>query len=63
MTANLGMLQGISSETSRNNALLVQLARQGQKETQMIRTFTLVATMYLPASLIAVSNPDRPIAF
>lgn len=63
MNASLGMLQGISSETSRNNALLVQLSRQGQKDSQMIRTFTLVATMYLPASLIAVRNSDQTIVF
>jgi hypothetical protein len=53
---SLGYLQSTSSDSRTENMLLVRLAAQSQRDSQTLKAFTLVATMYLPATLIAVSS-------
>lgn len=56
MQASLMMLQHISTESRAENNLLYRLAEQSQTDSRILKAFTTVATMYLPASLIAVSS-------
>lgn len=53
MQVNLTMLQQIAAETHRENITLARIARQGQDDAKGVRTLTLIATIYLPASLVA----------
>jgi hypothetical protein len=48
------MLQRITSQIGQENATVAELARQGRKDSRTLKALTLVATIYLPSSLIAV---------
>ncbi|PMD19759.1 hypothetical protein NA56DRAFT_705470 [Hyaloscypha hepaticicola] len=50
---NLDILQRTASQIHGTNTTLTQLARQGDKDSRMLKILSVVATLYLPASLIA----------
>jgi Mg2+ and Co2+ transporter CorA len=56
MRNNLDILQRTASQIHGDNATLTQLARQGHKDSRTLKILSIVATLYLPASLIAVSE-------
>jgi hypothetical protein len=56
MQTTLSVLQHLFSESRDENKLLLELAQQGQRDSRTLKAFGSVATMYLPASLIAVSK-------
>jgi hypothetical protein len=56
MQVNLDILQTISIETKRENERLLDLAQKGQDNARVLKALTQVATMYLPASLVAVCS-------
>ena len=53
---SLDILQRTASQIHGENTTLTQLARQGHKDSKMLKILSVVATLYLPASLIAVSE-------
>lgn len=48
-------LQGQSSRTVRNTDRLLHVTMEGQKDAAIVKILAQIATLYLPASLIAVS--------
>ena len=56
-------MERIAFENNKENRNLSQIAAQNQKDSRTLKTLTLIATMYLPASLIAVclilQSPSR----
>jgi hypothetical protein len=54
MQDNLSVLRSISFQAQKDQNLVGQLAVQGQKDSKSLRALTLIATMYLPATLLAV---------
>ena len=48
------MLQRITSQIQHEDVKLAAIARQTQKESKRVQVLSTVATVYLPASLIAV---------
>jgi hypothetical protein len=54
MQGNLEVLQNIAFQNQKENETLATLAFQGQKDSKRLKTLTLIATMYLPVSLVAV---------
>jgi len=53
MRDNIDMLRHISAQTQQDQHLLGMLARQAHQESKSVRALTVIATMYLPASLLA----------
>ena len=53
---SMDILQRTASQIHGENTALTQLARQGHKDSKMLKILSVVATLYLPASLIAVSG-------
>jgi Mg2+ and Co2+ transporter CorA len=53
MQASLSFIQLSSSETTIQNTFLAETARQGQKDSQKLQALTFIATLYLPATLVA----------
>ena len=58
MQATLDVLQNIAFQNQRENETLAKLALNGQSDSKTLKALTLIATMYLPASLIAVNMLD-----
>jgi hypothetical protein len=52
-------LQGIANDTRSQSKTIASIARQASRDSQSIKALTTVATMYLPASLLAVRDPSR----
>jgi len=63
MQDNLTVLRSISHMAQQEQSLLGQLALQGKKESKSVKALTLIATMYLPASLLAVCISISVVAF
>lgn len=57
MRMNLDVLQCIASQIQQENSVLNDLTRQSQKDSRTLKILSIVATMYLPASLVAVRDP------
>ena len=53
------MLQRITSQIQHEDIKLAELARQSQKESKRLKVLSTIATVYLPASLIAVCRLSR----
>jgi len=51
-----GPLKSLAFETRKEQGLLGQLAKQGQQDSKSIKGLTLIATMYLPIGMLAVSG-------
>ena len=45
------------------NELIVQLTERASRDTDAVKTLTLLASAYLPASFVAVSTPSSIHAF
>jgi len=56
MYDHLTVLRTLSFKTQQEQSLLGQLAIQGQRDSKSVKALTLIATMYLPMSMLAVSN-------
>jgi hypothetical protein len=56
MQATLSVLQTISTQSQQENERLLDLAQKAQDTAKQLKLLTQVATMYLPASLIAVRH-------
>ena len=52
-------LQGIGNDTRSQSKTIAGIAKQAGRDSQSIKALTTVATMYLPASLLAVRAPGR----
>jgi Mg2+ and Co2+ transporter CorA len=57
--ASLVALQSIAAQNHQENIILSKVAQQGQDDSRTLKVLTIIATMYLPASLVAVSNRER----
>jgi hypothetical protein len=55
MHENLNIMRHIASDSEQRNETLATLALQSQRDSKHLKALTQVATMYLPATLIAVS--------
>ena len=55
MNQSLEALRGITYQTQKENNTLSRVALQTQKDSKALKALTTIATVYLPASLIAVS--------
>lgn len=56
MQTNVELLKGISYENKTANEMIARLAEQSSKDSRTLKALTVIATMYLPASLLAVSS-------
>jgi Mg2+ and Co2+ transporter CorA len=54
MQSNLAAMQDIAMQNHRENEILGRIAKQTQKDSTALKTLTLIATIYLPATFIAV---------
>ena len=52
---SLSILHMVVSNIEHENTAMVNVARQTQKDSVTLKTLTRVATVYLPATLLAVS--------
>ena len=55
MKQSLDSLRSIAWQSQQESKILASLAIQGRKDSQTLKALTTIATMYLPASLVAVS--------
>lgn len=53
MHDHLTVLRALSFKTQQEQSLLGQLAIQGQRDSKSVKALTLIATMYLPMSMLA----------
>ncbi|KAK2865047.1 hypothetical protein FQN49_003963 [Arthroderma sp. PD_2] len=53
MQGNLKVMERISSESQHENRTLSQIAAQTYKDSKTLKALTMIATTYLPASLVA----------
>jgi len=58
MQENLEILKRISFQSQQENKNLAKLAGQAQKDSRTLKALTLVATMYLTATFLAVNSFD-----
>ena len=58
MHHKLDLLQQISARSAQASVVAVNLARQGQHDSKLLKALSTVATIYLPASLTAVCTPN-----
>lgn len=56
MQASLGTLQTIAAQIFQEDEILSRVAQQGQFDPKILKVLTVIATIYLPASLIAVCH-------
>lgn len=54
MQASLATMVLLADQTCEENQLLTEVARQTQKDSKILKTLSLIATIYLPASVTAV---------
>jgi hypothetical protein len=57
----LGTLAELSASAKEENASLMSLSEQAQRDARFMKIITFVALLYLPATLIAVSKQKREI--
>jgi Mg2+ and Co2+ transporter CorA len=55
MQGNMSTLQQMTSQIQLQEETMTELARHGQRESKTLKILAVIATIYLPASLIAVS--------
>lgn len=55
MSQSLDALRSIAWQSQQDGKTLAGLATQGRKDSQVLKALTTIATMYLPASSVAVS--------
>jgi hypothetical protein len=53
---NIVSLEAISLESHEESRALRRIAQQTEKDSITLKTLTFITTVYLPASLIAVSS-------
>ncbi|KAF2810676.1 uncharacterized protein BDZ99DRAFT_286872 [Mytilinidion resinicola] len=63
MEANLDVLKRISFINGEESRNLSQISKQGQKDSETVKSLTTIATMYLPASLVATLFSSSLIQF
>lgn len=56
MQDNLNRLHMVASDIQHESATMVNVAQRTHKDSVALKTLTRVATIYLPATLIAVST-------
>ena len=54
MRDKLTVMERLSLEDSKTNKLLADIATEAHKDSVALKSLTLIATIYLPASLCAV---------
>jgi hypothetical protein len=54
------VVQKTSQSMRENLEVGREIATKGEKESKTLKALTMVATMYLPASLLAVIHPFSP---
>lgn len=52
--ASLGTLQNIAAQSLQKNEILSRVAQQGRYDSKILKVLTVIATIYLPATLTAV---------
>ena len=65
MHRNLIAMEAIASQTQQENQTLASIAKQTQQDSIALKTLTLIATVYLPATFVAVRDTklDCPYLF
>lgn len=53
MQSNLLMIRSTVSDSHRENATIAEIAKESRKYSEKLRALTFIATMYLPATLVA----------
>ena len=59
LKSDIQALKGIANDTRLQSESIAGFTRQAGRDSQSIKALTIVATMYLPASLLAVRDPAR----
>ena len=62
MHHTLDLLRQISARSAQDSVVAVDLARQGQHDSKLLKALSTVATIYLPASLMAVCTANSTLA-
>ena len=57
MQGNLDVMEKIAFKSHEENRNISQIADRSEKDSRMLKWMALIATTYLPASLVAVSYP------
>lgn len=57
VSSQVEALQSIAAQSYQESATLSELSRQGSVDAKVLKVLTVIATMYLPATLTAVSRP------
>lgn len=55
---NVVALQAITFQSHKEGQVLGKIAQQSQKDSMAVKGLTFIATIYLPAALVAVSQPQ-----
>lgn len=50
------MLRDIARQTRNENLAMTELTKQGRKDARSLKALSILGTLYLPATLIAVSH-------
>jgi len=53
MQSNLLMIRATVSDSHRENTTIAEIARESRKYSEGLKALTFIATMYLPATLVA----------
>lgn len=56
LTGNVAVLGRIANDTKRENERMARISEQSSKDSRAMRVLTFVATLYLPATFMAVSS-------
>ena len=59
LKSDIETLKGIANDTRLQSKTIAGFTRQAGRDSQSIKALTIVATMYLPASLLAVRDPTQ----
>jgi len=53
MQTNLSLIQHTATDTLHENSTMATIAKQSTKDSKRLQALTLIATLYLPATLVA----------
>lgn len=59
MSRSLEALRGIAAQNHTESVMLSKISLQTQRDSKSVKVLALIATMYLPASLISVSGRSQ----
>ena len=57
LKTDVALMRSIAAAAKNENERLINITEQTRRDSKSLKALTVVATMYLPASLVAVSAP------